>query len=285
MSPEPPTFLRYRAFQAFKNVLEAEPCMAVFADLEGLLRLLDSGLAATYGSPPHHWFPNNFAATGLFTRAYQGLQAAANLCALGFYVEAKATLRGVYESAGLARTLAHKPDLAERWLHQNEWFKDNVSRQFVQGASQQRVPHSDLYRHMSQHAHPKAVSTFDFVFTRDLEYRPSPYPDFDAESFEECARYITAVALFVAWAFRNAAAHVDNIPSWWRQQLTELSEKITGEPHNHLDKDWDAQQKRYETLAAQVRHADELDDALDADPNSTRNKLRRLAADSDSADG
>lgn len=276
---EPPDFLRFRALLALNNLPVSQPLIAEgFADLEGLLELIDGALGWAYDSPPDHWFPNNMAAVGLLTRAYQGIQAAAHLCLFGFYVEARATLRGVYESAGLARTLAHRIDFAERWLHGGEWFKDNVSRQFVQSASEQRVAHSDHYKQMSQHAHPLAVSTFGYLFTRDMQYRPSAYPLVDREEFEECARYITAVALFVCWAFRKATADPAALPGWWHKRLTELAVKITGDPHDHLDKDWEAHQRRHEALYAELRHSDELEEALEADPNSLLNRRRRQAA-------
>ena len=277
--PQAPNPLLSRSLAALNNIGAAMPLVeaGVFGEFEEVLALIDSCLSAAYTSPAHHWFPNNIGAAALTTRAYQGLQAAAVLCTFGFYVDARATLRLVYESAGLARTLAHKLEFAERWLHQGEWFKDNVSRQFMQAGTDQKTSHSDMYKQMSQYAHPLAVSTLGYLFTRDSEYRPSPYPTVDTDSFEECARYITIVALFVAWALRNAAADPATIPGWWHQQLAELAEKITGDPHDHLDKDWAAHQRRHDALIAQVRHSHELDQALDSDPNSTRHALRRLA--------
>jgi hypothetical protein len=106
---QPPTFLGYRAFAALENYPASESLITNgFAECEVVLKLLDAALGAAYGSPPEHWFPNNIAATALQTRAFNGLQAAAHLCALGFYSEARGTLRGVYEAAGLARTLAKR---------------------------------------------------------------------------------------------------------------------------------------------------------------------------------
>ena len=111
-SYEPPEFLRYRSFLAL-NVLPVSQQFipSAFADLERLMELLDVALSWAYDSPPEHWFPNNMAAVALLTRAYQGLQAASHLCALAFYIEARATLRGVYEAAGLARTRHIAPTL------------------------------------------------------------------------------------------------------------------------------------------------------------------------------
>jgi hypothetical protein len=277
---EPPEFLRFRAFVALKNLPLSEPFIAdAFADCEVVLKLLDAALGAAYDSPPDHWFPNNIAAMALHTRAYSGLQASAHLCVLGFYAEARTMLRGVYEAAGLARTLAKRRDFAERWLHEGEWFKDNVARQFIQSGTDQRVAHSDMYKHMSEYAHPKAISTLRYLFTSEGEYRPSPYPEADRDSLEECARYITIVGLFVAWTFRNSAAHPATIPGWWHRELTEISEEITGMAHDHVDKDWEAHRERHEALmAGKVRHSDELEAELNADPNSTQNLLRRLAA-------
>lgn len=280
---EPPEFLRLRAFITLNNLPVSEPFITdAFRDLEGLMELLDAGLAAAYGSPPEHWFPNNVAATALLTRAYQGIQAASLLCVLAFYVEARSTMRGVYESAGLARMLAHRPDFAERWLHEGEWFKDNLQRQFVTKMSGETdLPHAETYRHLSENAHPKAVSTLSCLFDREGSYRPMAYPLVDEDDARETARYITAVSLYVLWTFRNAAAHHDAIPTWWMKRLTELSEHISGVAHDHLDKDWDAQQKRHDALTAQVQHSKELAQALADDPDSVQNRLRRMRAEAD----
>ncbi len=284
--PNPANY--HRVFRALGNLQPAEALMGTeFADLEAALELIEAGIASTQDPNPDHWFPNVIAAVSLFLRAYQGLQAAANLCAFGFYVEALATLRNVQEAAGLGRTLAHKLELAERWLHGGDWVKDKFSKEFAEqmaadsaatGPDKQRVPHWETYKMMSQYAHPMARSTLGFLFTPDGEYRHAPYPSVDAAEFKQCAALITSQALFVAYAFRNAAADFDTIPAWWHQQLAALARRVSGLPLEHLDQDWVAHQERYESLIAQIQHSGDLRDALRADPNSLDN-LRRRAMD------
>lgn len=204
--------MKFRAFAAFGNYPESRSLIeSQFADIETVLQLIEVALRAGQDDTPEHWFPNNIAAESLLLRAYQGLQAAANLCALGFYVESLATLRPVYESAGLARTLAHKPEKAERWLHGGDWVKDKYSKDFVQemtgkDATDDRVPHWDLYKIFSQYAHPMLTSAWRFIFTPDAQYQPCLYPSVDPDRFTECTRMIKLIAVFVAATVRNAAA-------------------------------------------------------------------------------
>lgn len=271
----------YRIFAALKNQARAQPlAKREFAELDGFLELIEIGLENAKTPNPEHWLPNSVAAHACLVRAYQGLQASANLCMLGFYVESLATLRGVYEAAGLARSLAHKSDVAERWLHGGDWVKDKFSREFAQEMqadedNAERLPHWDFYQLLSKYAHPMAKSTLQFLFARDASYRPALYPEFDVTTFVETARMITAEAVFVAYTFRNAAAEPDVIPGWWHEQLAERARRFTGDPMEHLNEDWAAQQARYEQLTRQIQHDDVLLDVLRNDPNSVQNLRRR----------
>lgn len=281
--PDPASYRR--VFHALGNLQPAESLMGTeFADLEAVLELIEAGLVAVQDADPDHWFPNSIAALSLLMRSYQGLQAAAILCSFGFYIEAWATLRNVQEAAGLARTLAHKIELAERWLHGGDWVKDKLSKEFAQqmmadssapGPDKERVPHWEVYKMMSQYAHPMAKSTLGFLFTKAGEYRPALYPAVDPAKFTPCAASITQQALFVAYTFRNALVDPVVMPARWHQELAALARKISGRPLEHLDSDWAMHQDRYEALIAQIRHTDELHDALRVDPNSFDNLRRR----------
>ena len=254
-----------------------------FEDLEALLELMEEFLLRAADPNPKHWFPNNMGAHSLLLRAYQGLQASANLCALGFYRDSTAVLRTVYEATGLARTLAHKTELAERWLHGGDWVKDKISRDFADEmrsdttSTDSPSPHWTHYQTMSQYAHPLARSVLSLLFTREGKYQPDLSPDFDADWCKETARIITYVGLFVAFTCRNAMADFDALPPSWHQALAELARKISGQSLEHLNDDWAARQERYKALTSQVRHTEELNDALDADPDSLRNRVRRVA--------
>ncbi len=253
-----------------------------FSSLHAILGLIETALHAAETPDRKNWFPNNIAAHACLIRAYQGLQAAANLCALGFYVESRTIMRTVYETAGLARALAHRPEVAERWLHGGDWVRDKFSRDFwdeidpSRAGSDEPSPHKQMYQLMCQYAHPMATSCLEFLF--DPDGRPQMYPQADEKQFRDTARIITVQALFVAFALRNASAGFDAIPGLWHSQLAELARQVTGLPLEHLNRDWDEHQRQFERLQASIRHDEELNDALRDDPNSHQN-LRTRAGD------
>ena len=76
-------------------------------------------------------YSNSAAAEALIVGAFNSLQGATILCYTGLYVQATGMLRGVYESAGLARTLAHETTKANKWIHSGHHYKDLVSRQYI----------------------------------------------------------------------------------------------------------------------------------------------------------
>lgn len=280
--PSPPKF--DRVFQAPLNYEASGPWIAEsFSSLHAILGLIETALVAAETPNRDQWFPNNIAAHACLIRAYQGLQAAANLCALGFYVESRTVMRTVYEAAGLARALAHKSEVAERWLHGGDWVKDKFSRDFwdeinpKDPESDDPAPHQQMYQLMCQYSHPMATSCLEFLFDFDKEgaYRPQMYPQADEARFRETARIITIQAIFVAYALRNAAAGFDAIPGWWHNQLAEMAREVTGAPLAHLNQDWDEHQQQFEKLQAAIRHDTELSDALRDDPNSHQNLRRR----------
>jgi hypothetical protein len=286
-------FLRYRPFTAVRNYPQAERLAATeFEDLDELMAIIEVALRAAHDPNPEHWFPNNIAAQTLLVRAYQGLQAAANLCAMGFYVEATGLIRTVYESAGLARSLAHSPERAEEWVFAESWVRDKFSRDFAKamttpefrkevndfaGTDEHSFAHDVFYDFVSQYSHPLAKSTLQFLFNPGDENEPALYPTVEEKWFKDCALLITATALVVAYALRNAAADFTALPAEWHQRLAAVARKASGLPLSHVETNWEAHQARYEAVREEMRHTDELDGALDSDPVSRRNAMRRLA--------
>lgn len=270
-----------RVFHATANYETSRQWVAEeFGQLHALMGLIEKGLLAASDHSPDHWFPNNVAALACQARAYQAIQAAANLCAMGFYVEANATIRGAYEAAGLARTLAKKTDFAERWLHADEWVKDKISKEFADEMMRDadpgaRSPHWENYQHLSRWAHPLASSTLRFLISPDGEYALSLYPTPNEDEFRQTARHITLQALFVAFTFKNAAVSEDAIPAFWLMDLREVARMITGLDLDSLERDWEQHQRRYESIAGKIRHDSELQEALDSDPDSFRNRRNR----------
>lgn len=254
-----------------------------FDTLHQIMGLIEQMLLAASTSNPDHWFPNNMAAHACLIRAYQGLQASACLCVLGFYSEAIATIRVVYESAGLARALAHKSADAEKWLHEGHWKNDGFSRKFgkemAASSADAGIAYQQFYEHASQYAHPMAVSVLPMLFGHKGDsYGPRLYPEFDGDQFEKVAKEITIEALFVAYALRNSAAAVEVLPPEWLQELARLAELMTGQQVSDVKRDWAEYERRHEALVGKVRHDDELNAVLDEDPNSVRNLKRAYVA-------
>jgi hypothetical protein len=288
-----PSFLRYRPFAAVGNYPQSEGlATSEFANLDELMAIIEVALRAAHDPNPDHWFPNNIAAHALLVRAYQGLQAAANLCALGFYVEATGLVRTVYESAGLARSLAHSLERAEEWVFAESWVRDKFSRDFARAMSSPEFTkevndwagidgdafaHDQFYDFVSKYAHPLAKSTLQFLFNPKDENEPALYPAVEEKWFNDCALLITATAVVVAYALRNAASDFTALPAEWHQRLAAVTRNVTALPLSHLDRDWEAHQARHEAVVKEMRHSDELDEALNADPTSRRNAIGRLA--------
>ncbi|MGW5270167.1 hypothetical protein ACWEQ4_16200 [Rhodococcus sp. NPDC003994] len=251
-----------------------------FETLHKIMGLIEQMLLAASTDNPDHWFPNNMAAHACLIRSYQGLQASACLCVQGFYAEALATTRVVYESAGLARALAHKTADAEKWLHEGHWKNDGFSRKFGRemsaASTDAGIAYQQFYEHASQYAHPMATSVLPMLFGNNGDrYGPRLYPEFDGHQFSKVARQITIEALFVAYALRNAAAEVEVLPPEWLKELAVLAELVTGEQVSDVQRDWVEFERRHRMLLGKVRHDDELDGALDADSASVRNRKKR----------
>ena len=271
-----------RVLAGMANLPQSMPLIeSEFNSLHEILGLIEIGLNAASSTDKEHWFPNNIAALACLVRAYQGLQASACLCVLGFYTESMATMRVVYESAGLARTLAHKTQDAENWLHNGHWKSDGFVRKFqkemTESSSRGGINYQEFYDHASKYAHPMATSALPMMFGYEGDdYRPRLYPEFDAKQFRKVANAITVQAVFVAFTFRNATADFEAIPGWWLKRLNEMAEEVTGQPVADAQRDWIEHDRRHEQLTSLVRHDDELAAALDSDPDSLRNLRRRI---------
>ncbi|HEY9562629.1 MAG TPA: hypothetical protein VIR30_02565 [Nocardioides sp.] len=110
---------------------------------------------------PHPWdgtFANEFGAIACFSRSHGSLRAATALAVSGYYTDVEPLLRSAYESASLGRMLAKQPELADKWLLQNEWTPDRIVRRWVE---EERGPgeadaYAAYYRQASNATHPTA---------------------------------------------------------------------------------------------------------------------------------
>lgn len=248
------------------------------------LNLLAWGLE----SAPQPWsvtFPNDFAALVCFTRAFRQIRAASLLCHFGYYTEVGAVLRGVYEAAGLGRLLAKEPERAERWLRDGTWFPDREVRAWlIEFRSDQKAasPYASFYKQLSQIAHPVAKSCLPLVDFEVAVPRMMLQTRFDQEAFDLHLREIAATALFTCFAFRNASVDEERLPPNWRQELYELAEEVSGRDLPHLAREWDREDARFRALVERIRRANELDEALDAEPSSWRNVRDEPASEDES---
>jgi hypothetical protein len=250
-----------------------------FGRLHNLMALIEWGLIAASNTEPESLFSNDVAAASGLIRAYQGVQAAAVLAVTGFYTEARACMRGVYESAGVARMLAHNPEMSERWMRENEWVPDRKSRAFAAemagGDEDAKIPHQKYYKQASASAHPSALTTLPYFFDQDGQVSPSLYPKFDADVFTAVANELTVQAVFVAYCFRNAVADTSFIPPQWLQDLARHARELSGTPMEHLDADWEERERRFRALNSRIRPIEEITEFLRAHPNSSYNVKRR----------
>lgn len=269
-----------RVLHALQNLEPTSPLIGVgFERLHQIMALIEWGLIHASQTEPQSLFSNEVAGLSGLIRAYQGLQAAAVLAVTGFYTEARASIRGIYESAGVARMLAHSQDLSERWMRENEWVPDRKSRQFAAmmagGDDEAKIPHQQYYKRASASAHPSALSTLPYLFDQNGRISPTLYPRFNDGSFVAVANELTAQALFVAFCIRNAVADADFIPPDWLQELAGHAREFSGEPLEHLEADWGEREQRFQELGMNVRAIEEIDDFLLAHPNSAYNIKQR----------
>ncbi|PXY38410.1 hypothetical protein BA062_01245 [Prauserella flavalba] len=225
---------------------------------------------------------NELASIACYTRSFRAIRVAAMLATSGFVLEARVYVRDVYESSSMARYLAREPAKADIWLSDERWIKDNEVRQYVQkftapGIPIKDSPYSQFYEQSSQIHHPTARGCIPLVYSEETKnIWPQLVPQYDAEHAANALHEIAMETVFVCFTFMNALADPAVMPVEWRKDLKELAEAVAREADwSHLDRDWDEEQAKFEALRAQALDADELEQYLDNDPNSVRNRLRR----------
>ncbi|MDV8056475.1 hypothetical protein [Rhodococcus sp. IEGM 1343] len=255
-----------------------------FGILNNVMVFLDEMLRVASDADQSQWFPNNVAAIACLGRAYQGVQSCVILCVTGLYLDAKASIRLVYEAGGLATALAKSTQDAEQWLHENHWKSDAFTRKIRKelsgGDKGARRNYEQFYKQASAYAHPAATSVMPVIFGRDTDERFGVrlYPEFDEQQFRSVAREIVAVALHVAYSAVEATAAIETIPADWLAHLDETQAKFD-KSIPAIERDWNEHERRHKILTGRVRHDDELDQALTEDETSTRNLKKAFTAD------
>lgn len=183
-------------------------------------------------------------------------------------------MRGVYESAGLARKLAHEPDAAEKWVQKGTWHPDREVRRWVEQHGGPADVSREFYGHASDAAHTTFLSVaafFDEIENCDL---PICIDRFDERFACQSMLGVVGAGLFIAHCVRNALADEAVLPVDLGQRIVALHEEALGEDVEHLHRDWDDVARRQDELRQRVNSAEGLDDRLAADPHSLHNLLR-----------
>jgi len=229
-----------------------------------------------------HPFPNDLGAFACFTRTFRDLRGATLLTLRGYHGQARALLRGAYEAAGLGRLLAKDPELAEKWLRKEHWIPDREVRAYIKTQTlpdDDGSPYQEFYKLASAWAHPSARSTVPLVLEPDGSVHPKLMTRFDPDAVETMLREIAAEAVFACFALQRALVDIEVLPATWRQRLAELATEVMGHEMPHLNRDWDAEQRRFEAMQAHVLPADQLEDHLRTHPNSWDNVRSRMRHD------
>jgi len=233
---------------------------------------------------------NELSALACYTRAFRALRAATVLAMEGLYLEARVYLRDVYESAGLGRVLAMKPEKAEAWLISERWVKDNEVRQFIEslvmpGQSASNSPYREYYRQAGDLHHPTARACLPLVLNEpDGMCEPILESIFDADTIDAVLREIALESTFVCFTIITAAADPDAINPDWRRDVHELATELSGEINlTHLERDWETERARFEDFQRHVLTGRDMNAALHTDPNSVHNVRRRQWQDSGEA--
>ena len=225
---------------------------------------------------------NELSALACYTRSFRGLRAATVLAMEGLYLEARVYLRDVYESAGLGRLLAMNPKKADDWLLRERWIKDNEVRQYVEkftmpGGSEGSSPYREYYRQASELHHPTMRGCLPLILdSADAICVPRLESSFDSDILDKILHEIAVECTFVCFTMINAAASPDIIWPEWRKAVHELAMSLVGDSDlDHLKRDWDADQERFDAIASHVLAGDDAEQAIDQHPNSVRNTVRR----------
>jgi hypothetical protein len=223
-------------------------------------------------SAPHSWqltFDNDFSAAACFARTARQLRAATLLVFMGYYSEVGTVLRGAYESAALARFLAHEPEQAAKWLRKGTWFPDREVRRWFQDGEDKFAA---IYTEFSADAHPTARSCLGLVTPTDEGYSLRFHTTFDAEAFDHQLMRVLYTTVWACFALRNAAAREEVLPPDWRRALSDYAREAV--PHaewSHLERQWEEEQAKWEAMTARVRSVRELDAELESNPKSVQN--------------
>ncbi|MFF0428992.1 hypothetical protein ACFYUJ_31940 [Streptomyces sp. NPDC004520] len=239
------------------------------------MAMLHYGAFSIQEFPFDETFENDLAAAVTLARSYRQLQGAWVVATHGLLAEALNLLRSVYESAGLARTLAKDPKLADQWIREGKWFPDVRVRQWLSDVRGDSTEEVDKYRHFyveaSAWAHPTAESCMNQISVEEDHFFLNPEITFDEAEARRIVGLIASTALFACFAFRNAVVDERAIDPSWRKDMYELAREMSGDSMPHLDRDWDAEHAHYDAVMANLRDRCYLKGQLRTHPRAYNN--------------
>lgn len=215
---------------------------------------------------------NTLAAWLGFRRAVEQLRIGHFVAYLGYYSEVPLLLRGAYESAGMARHLAHDPEAADRWVQEGTWHPDKKVRDWIRQNGGDAEASRTYYGHASDVAHTTWASTAPFFgeLDRGLPICVNP---FDLQQARQSLLGVVGAGLFVAHCVRNATADEIVLPIELRQRIIALHREAGGDT-DHLEQDWAEVAQRQNQIRDRVNRAAGLDERLAAEPLSVFNLAR-----------
>lgn len=229
-------------------------------------------------------FPNAVAGTACFALAHRTLRASLLLLHFGYYESVAPLLRTAYEAAGCGQYLSRNPEAAQRWIDRStRWPRTEVRDRL--GDVTRGEAYGRYYGFVSALSHPTARASMSSVRLQDQHLRPVLFRDIDAEELRHAAIWLAGTAVFACFALKNANSD-DALEPRWVEGLARLASALTDAAGaedadwSHLDRNWEADQEAWETIASRLRSNSELGRALDEHPSSWR-RARQAAADPD----
>lgn len=270
--------------EAASDIDRAIEIIQEFSDLGQALQLVGWVLEQSAEVPHDGKFANATAAMAAFTRAYHDILAALNLCQVHCYPQALALLRSVYEAAGIGRTMAKSPKVADAWMR-GEWQPDMKSRQFVRNVMYAEAEpeeqdeaveaYSRSYELLSEWAHITVRSALaPYVEDSEDGYKLALEPVFDEELLRFTLTGIVKESVFLAFAIRNSVARLEVLGPQWLEDLDELAERVAGPYAQKLDIDYEEFDRRHKILLSNLRSSSEHKRHMRRSPQSVDNLLR-----------
>lgn len=255
-----------------------------FSEFNVAFELIRWALEASAQVPSDGKFSNTTAALAAFTRAFHDVQAAISLCQVHCYPQALNLTRSIFEAAGIGRTMAKSPKIADQWLR-GEWQPDRKARQFVRNVMYADAEPSDKedavdaylssYHLLSQWAHVTATSALaPYLKDSEAGYSVDLYPRFNEQALRFALKTILSQTVFLAYAIRNASARLEALGPQWLQDLDALSKEVVGSYTEELDVNYQELDKRHQNIVKNRRNRSEHKRSMKHDPDSIDNLLQ-----------